>query len=460
MPITYLKEFELWDFYSPLDKKLKLINANNFPHITYDDGLPCYDAIGYMRSRLSGENKVKMTTLKTYAKDIHHLVRYCYQNKVLFSQLTDDRFRHFIQTLQSERNHHDQLVRTNNHVIKIGKQCLDFLMYIQTSDELVNFIGEGRENAIRVKNKTHQIRIEGSKNTKIVNEISHAAIPTKNPVKKRDPISREAASKVWEYITTQDNPKKRFRDKTIYQCLESLGARITEVHLLKVDDIKRAMRSGKNPYLEVTTLKRRHDEVESRFIPVTNDFLLSMEEYNLHVRKKIIKETIGKKNDHGYFFVSLTTGKPLQSSTITGYMNEWKKILGITTPVHPHLFRHAFITNKLIELIREHKVANQDEFREAILHTEMFKMKLKEWTGHKFLSSLESYLHLAFAQINGYDKAYSAVSLNDSVKVMKQNLEGIKFQATKKEITPTEMLFLLEKTINTFEESVEKALRQ
>lgn len=461
MPITYLKNFEIWDFYSPLDHKLKFIDANYFPHVSYDNGLPCYEANIYMISKVKAglSRKVKGSTLKTYAKDINHLIHYSYKNRLLLKQLNDDRFTHFIQSLQAERNELGILIRSNNHVLKIGRQCLDFLMFV--GRDLPDFIGEGKENAIQVQYKTHKIFIEGRRTKIEIKSIYHTSLPTKDAIKKRFPVSEDAANKVWQYISTQDNILKRIRDVSIYQCLEQLGARIAEIHMLTVNDIKRAIKgSGENATLEVSTLKRR-DNTDKRFIPVTDDFLIAMETYIVRVRRKVMKEKkISKENDHGFLFVSLTTGQPLQSDTITGYMNEWKKKLGIECPLHPHLFRHSFITNKLVELIRQHKINNTDEFRESILHTEIFKMKLREWTGHTMLWSLDTYINLAFAKINGYDKAYSAVLLNDSVKVMKQNLGMIKQQAINKEINGTEMLMLVENAVNAFEKSVERSLKE
>ena len=63
-------------------------------------------------------------------------------------------------------------------------------------------------------------------------------------------------------------------------------------------------------------------------------------------------------------------------------MNKWKRDLGIEGELHAHLYRHAFITNKLKEIILQHKVHPVDKFREHLLHTEKFKNAAErmDWT--------------------------------------------------------------------------------
>lgn len=457
MPITYFGELERWDFLSPLDNKLKLVDASNTPFITYENGVPCYEANMYIHQQLRESRKA--TTLKTYAKHIHHLIHYCYENKLKFSQLKNTTFTLFVQGLQGQRDKYGELVRANNTTRAITQRCIDFLGFIKEYHDLDNFIGTGKENAIRVKLKTYKISIEGSKHKKEVVVITHPSVPSPDAVKRRLPVSEDDALKVWGYIQSQENREKRYRDMALYQCLEQLGARITEIHLITMDDIKNATQSGDNPYLRLTTLKRR-DRVESRNIPVSFALLTSIKQYINKTRKKVIKRTIGKTNDHGYLFISLTTGKPLQSATLTSYMNKWKKELGIVGELHPHLYRHAFITNKLREIILAHKeITSADKFREHLLHTERFKMQLMQWTGHTHNSSLDIYINLVFADLNGYSEAYNAVQLKDSVKVVKQQIQHVKQQLKDKSMTMTEGLYLIDETLSAFERDIENTMK-
>lgn len=457
MPVTYLKEFDRWDFLSPLENRLKFVDANNTPFITYENGLPCYEANMYIHQQLQESRKA--TTLKTYAKHIHHLIHYCEKNRLKFSQLTNTIFTMFVQGLQGERDKYGELVRANNTTRAIAQRCVDFLGFVRDYHELDNFIGTGKENAIRVKLKKYKILIEGSKHKKEVTVITHTSIPSPDAVKRRLPVSEDDALKVWDHIQRQENREKRYRDIALYQCLEQLGARITEIHLITMDDIKNAVQSGDNPYLRLTTLKRR-DNIKSRSIPVSLALLTSIKQYINKTRKKVIKRTLGKANDHDYLFVSLTTGKPLQSATLTSYMNIWKKKLGIVGELHPHLYRHAFITNKLKEIILIHKeITSKDKFRELLLHTERFKMQLKEWTGQTCLHSLNIYINLVFADLNGYSEVYNAIQLKDSVKVVKQQIQHIKQLLKDKSMTMTEGLHVIDETLSAFEQDIENSIK-
>jgi integrase len=461
MPISYLKDFERWDFYSPIENKLKMVDASDTPFITYDNGVPCHEANMYMQKQLVAQRsrRIKGGTLKTYANQIIHLVRFCYNNRIRFSQLTDARFTLFVQGLQGERDKYGELVRSNNHVRQIVQRCLDFLDSVQYCHDLDSFIGVGKENQIRVKIKKYQISIEGSNYKKKVEILTHVSMPTKDAVKRRLPVSDDSALKVWEYIQEQPNRVKRMRDSVIYQCLEQLGGRISEIHLITVNDIENAVNSGVNPFLVLTTLKRK-DGNEKRNLPVTLTFLSSVMQYIKKARRKVINNTIGKAKDHGYLFVSLTTGKALQSDSTTHAMNIWKKEAGVEGEFHPHLFRHAFISNKLKEIILQHKeITSADKFREHLLHTERFKMQLKQWTGHTHSHSLDTYINLVFADLSGYSKIYNAVQLNDSVKVMKQQLEQLKRQLKSKSITPTEGVNVLDESLDAFELDIKSALR-
>lgn len=460
MPVRRLKEFERWGFYSPLDNQLKMVDASDTPFITYDNNVPCYEANMYMQKQLAAvcSRRVKGGTLRTYANQIYHLVRFCYKNKMRFSQLTDSTFTLFVQSLQGERDKFGELARTNNHVIQIAHRCLDFLFFVQYFHDLENFIGTDKKNIVSVLVKKYKVTIEGSKHKKEFETVTHTCVPTKDAVKKRLPVSEDYALKVWNYIKNQESRDKRLRDIALYQSLEQLGARITEIHLIKTTDIENAINSGKNPHLTLTNLKRK-DNNSTRSIPVTSALLTDIKQYINKVRKKVIKRTIGKKNDHDYLFVSLTTGNPLQSDTLTRYMNKWKKELGIEGELHPHLYRHAFITNKLKEIILKHKdITSADKFREHLLHTEHFKMELQQWTGHLRQYSLNIYINLAFADLNGYSETYNAVQLKDSVIIVQRQIQRIKQQLKDKGMTMTEGLLIVDEVLSAFELDIENSL--
>ncbi len=237
----------------------------------------------------------------------------------------------------------------------------------------------------------------------------------------------------------------------LYTAMEQLGGRVSELHLIKITDYEEARRTG---MLTLTTLKRKDDNA-TRKIPVPHLLLSVIADY-IKVRKKVMRK---KKVQHDYLFISLKTGLRLSADSWTTYMNSWKKELGIEGELHPHLWRHAFITDKLKELILATKEVNdKDDFRKHLLHTQTFKMQLQQWTGHTILSSLDTYIDLAFADIHGYTEVYNAVSLKSSVELAKRQIELLEEQIARKELTPTAALCEIKELLGAFQSDIDKSI--
>lgn len=277
-------------------------------------------------------------------------------------------------------------------------------------------------------------------------------MPSKNAQKKRHPVSSSDALRLWEYLKVQSVGKdKRTRDKAMYVVMEQLGARIKEFHLITLSDYEEARRTG---MMRLTTLKRRDDK-SYRHVKVGKMVLNFIAPY-IKTRKRVMK----KKNvKHDFLFISLTTGQPFSSDSWGTYINTWKKELGIKGELHAHLFRHAYITNRLKEIILTHtEINNKDDFRKHLLHTAQFKQELQQETGHTLLSSLDPYINLVFADINGYTETYNAVSLKNSVNLLKRGLTDIKEMYKVKEISRVEYDLRLNEVLESFEADVDKSI--
>ena len=362
----------------------------------------------------------------------------------------------FIQGLQSEKHPNGEKVKSNNRVLEVGIRCLKFLEFVQEYHDLKLFIGKDKANAITVVETTHKISIEGSRHKKEINSTSHICLPSKDAVKRRLPVGEKDALKVWRFIQTNVNKAVRYRDIALYQLMEQTGGRVQELHLVTVDDFKEA-RGMIEPSLKMHTLKRK-DEQTTRHVPIPHTLVTDISQYMKYRRKIMKKKGLTGDKDHGFLFIATKTGEPFKADSWTTYLNKWKKELGIKGELHPHLYRHAFITNKLIEIIQQHEdVANADDFRKHLLNAEAFKLQLREWTGHKELYSLETYIHLAFAKIRGYAKAYSAVALSASVGIVEDQLSRIEKQIQDKELNFTEALASLKSTIKAFGLDIKQA---
>ncbi|TLS80657.1 site-specific integrase [Photobacterium damselae] len=463
-------EFELWSAYST-ERKNNLItkDASGIPFIRYPDGIPCTEANIYMLGcfNRSLSRKVGGGTLKTYASNISHLIRFCHKNGWAFTTLSDDRFELFIRGLQAEIDKFGNRERGVNQVIKIGRACIEFITTVADFHAHETLIGEEDFNAIKIEKKEVKRFVEGMKKPKIEFYYHHSSFPKPDSENKRLPISHIAAAAIKAQINKQENSDIRQRDIMIYQTLEQTGARRTEVMLLHVNDVKAALIKTKESKsdtvgLQFTTLKRRADH--TRIVPVPVTYLQNLKDYITKVRRKVIKRTIGMKNDHGFVFVSVgekhaQEGKALGSNTLSTYFNRYKHAAGIKEGAYAHLIRHAYLTERMKDVILEHKFNNKDEFRRALFNTEQFKMQLQQWSGHTQLASLNTYINLAFADLAGVRKTYNAVALKSSVNVVKEALSAIKTDLKGKRMTATEIIEKMSSLIDAFEMDIDRAIK-
>ncbi|MGF1714918.1 tyrosine-type recombinase/integrase [Photobacterium chitinilyticum] len=465
-----LKDVEFWMHLGvPAEaRKLKPIDV---PFLSYSTYKPCLEANAYMH-HLTVQRNLKASTLRTYASYIVHLIRFIENQPTLsrFSQLTDSSFRLFIQNLTLETKLNGEPKRSSTEVAKIGETCIQFLQFVQSFHDLTHFIGQEDACAISVIEKKHSIQIEGRKEKKEVITITHASLPKKGAIKKRHPVSQEDALKVWEHISTQKkdishikDPKskrlakreqydKRKRDKAIYVAMETLGGRVGELHLLQYNDLVEARTSGS---LRIDTLKKRNDDNNERYLPVDHIFLDQMDSY-LDVRKRIMKKFNVK---HNYLFISLNDGQPLSANTWKKYINDWGTELGIEGRISPHLWRHSRFTNWMIDRILASKEINsKDDFRKNVLHTMQFKKELQQFSGHTLISSLDIYLDLAWEQLHGYTKVYSAASLKTTVESVERRIEDIESQMERNELTVVQAMESVKSLLSAFKTDIDNAI--
>ena len=113
------------------DSSVFTTRADDIPMLCWSDGRWCFEANLYMielyQRGLSRTNNGG--TLKTYASNISHLLRYCFLNRTDFINLTDSQFTLFVKGLQGKIKNKTTVVkaRNANTVINIARNCLDFL---------------------------------------------------------------------------------------------------------------------------------------------------------------------------------------------------------------------------------------------------------------------------------------------------------------------------------------------
>lgn len=451
---TIVKNTKVYDFYKFDSNSLIFSTINDFPFMTYPNNQPIFELNSYLLTLFfNGKSSFDGGTLKTYAKQISHLIRFCYKKNInKISDLNDDSFCLFIYELKNEKfNEHSK--RSNSHVISIGKQCINFLFYVAKLYSLDNFIGEEDFNAIRVI-KAYQSHNKSKTKTVF---YSHRSFPKPSAAKKRLPIGESTIAKLKDHVINKTSDKDiGFRNLCYLEALEQTGARRSEILLLKTSHIQNALKNNWGndslPQLEVPTLKRGN-RIDSRSIPVSKNFLQNLSFYIRKIRKKYIKNL-----DHDYIFISHRTGKVIQPDTITKIIYNICQEAAITEEAFAHLFRHYYITEKLKFLIQQYKLNNPDEFRLALLNIESLKFKLQQWTGHLNVNSLEHYLNLVFADISNFNDVHKLMIQNDSITSVSDQIALLisKLENPHKGITKNELIQLKE-SLKTLQDSLKSS---
>ncbi len=414
---TLTNNLDLYDYYSK--GKLQTKDGSNMPFLLWPNDTPCLLPNLYMlqlrdRPGRGGHQGVsrrgpKGGTMGLYASQLSQLIRFCYMNKWDFIDLTDDKFTLFINGLRAERAAYNVEVKKKNEqtITAVGRICLDFLYFVGQFYEDNHFVSE--EGTIRAQHKVTGNCSDKGKYKKSVSYWHHHTFSSGDRLKTRNPISVKIVEQLREGINSL--PSSRFimlRRQCLISALEYTGARVGELARLRVKDVEAATQMYE-PMLRIITLKQ--DNNAYRLIPVTKMFLADLKTHIRIQRSKIIKKTIGLKNDHGYFFISATTGQPLKSTTLSEEIYNTRKATGITEQACAHMFRHAFISNLFVLLIQRHKIENVDEFRRMLIDYKTIKAEIMQWTGHKNEASLDQYIKPAFAQVANYAATISSAHI-------------------------------------------------
>lgn len=423
------------------DRTVVTSNAENVPLLFWPDGRWCLHANLYMlRLYHKGlSRRGRGGTLLSYAANLSHLIRFCHLNSTEFIDLTDNQFILFIRSLGTSAT-----TRDNNSIIAIARTCLDFLSVVADFHEDTSFLGpQGRISAFKKE----------SRRSKITTVCwHHRSLPNPSPKKKRLPISSVNSIRLREAISTlPSSTYVRKRRYVLLKLLEVTGARRAEINSLTVASVLEAAAMPK-PLLKLVTVKRR--EAHHRFIPIAMHDLAFLLEFITKNRKAVIRRTCGFSADEGYLLVNENTGRRLSDNTITQEISTLANAAFIEGQVCPHMFRHSFITKLFVALIHQHKIDDKDHFRQLIFDAEALKQQVQQWTGHRSMSSLEPYIHLAFNELGKLSPNLNSVRVSQLLESFLSSLEQ-----TRAEYDPSTEAEELGSKLHSLVESVIKDLK-
>ncbi|WP_139317806.1 tyrosine-type recombinase/integrase [Pseudomonas sp. PA1(2017)] len=387
---------------------LRALDAEGMPCFFWSTGRFCFEVNFYLLGlwrdgRVSLSNKGG--TARRYAMQISHLIRFLELNRISITTISDSYFEFFIKGLCSEVNADGGLVRVPNTVRDIGSRCLDFLSVMSEEFGFHGYVS--KTGVVRgYKIEVRQRRERNSQFRKIA--WYHPSFPLSSSDDRRSPIAPSDISAL-RLAARSRPPLVAARLKTLISVLINTGCRRAEAARIKVEDIMKAFRSKvSHPLLRIPSVK---GDRGFRVLPVPHVVIDSWVSYIEGDRLDLIEKRRSVDSDfvdHGFLFLNAISADPIAIDTITNDISDLRKMAGLTSRAHPHMFRHRFITEKFKDLIVKYDLENTDVMRRAIANADVIKRVLQEWTGHKLVESLDHYIHIAFRELARMEKVVDA----------------------------------------------------
>ncbi len=435
------------------DGALITVEGDNIPVMFWPDTTVCWEANLFILTQYKKKKsrKNKGGSLLTNAKNISHLIRYCYDNKVDFYNLTNSHFKLFVNKLKAERQTHNpsNKVRNNNHVATIARACLRLLANIDRRQPNQLLMKQVRATLKQVHKKSNRTGKEFT-----ITYWHHDAIPIDTVPRDRQPISQEAIVKLHKANASIDCSSFLYRRRyVLLTLLEITGGRRYEVANIKVEDISKAIKTGE---LKLTTVKKTKNSVE-RYIPFNSVDAKVVQEYISFYRKPLIKRTLGLVNDHGYLFITENRGTKLSVNTLGNeiwYIAREAKI--DNEEINNHVFRHRYITRWFIALIKTHDLNNPEDIKKLLLSSADLKTKVMQFSGHSSEEAINRYIHLAFEELSNINETFDTFKARMCIEATQRALQDLQIQFEKKtmnsEMLTSQLTGLLSTTLNELRE--------
>ncbi|MBC7475328.1 MAG: site-specific integrase [Candidatus Sericytochromatia bacterium] len=380
--IDFLPTVSIPDYFHKNEMNFKVLK--NFPFMKDKNGNPVTPVNMYLSSHLN--TNLSANTIKRTVFCLKILIDYCEIQKLKLSNFLEDDLLNLSKSLQVEKDANGA-VRNNTTVNNIIYQIIKFFDFFGKTflndDDYV-------KNVLNVEDRTV------SSKGQIKNVKKHKAMVLNAEKTTRNPINLQDIDLIYQNIDKLYVSKfAQERTKVLIKLLEHTGARLGEIALIQISDITDAINSPKG-LLRLATLKRRRES--SRFVPVDKQILNQINSFIKIYRNKIIRKTV-KDKDLNFLFISEHSGEKINSSSLSNDFTRLRSMLKIKSSLCAHMFRHRFITNIFINLIKQYDFDNKDSFRNALLDVNTLKAHVQQLTGHKDINSLDTYLHLAKSEL-------------------------------------------------------------
>jgi len=337
-----------------------------------------------------GLGGIDLVSVRTSADLLAPVVRWAFASQSNFYDLTDDKVYELADWLRDEPHPRQPGVkrRSATQTSRIGAKFVDFLRFVDelfTEHKIVAPAGSVQVER-RMKSEP---RHEGS----VSYYYSHPAFPKDGRPRRRKPVSTRAIEAI--KLANQASKKSMYIKQRRYAQIRLLclcGGRLTELHKVDVAHIREAAQSGR---LRLYSAKKGRPA--EREVPVDEGSIQELLTFIEYHRSRIFVTPGGKvlREDCGRLFVD-EQGRALSRATLGKEVSDLRKLAKITDEeVVSHAFRHRYITMRMQQIIREHKIRGKTEFMRLLRSMKSLCVELMEWTGHSSMKALEHYVDWA-----------------------------------------------------------------
>ncbi|TKF36101.1 site-specific integrase [Vibrio kanaloae] len=413
----------------------------------WPDGSTCMPVEMFLLD-ISNEKKISVSdggTVGGYARNLTHLVRYCFKNKIQFWDLQTSNIDDLISELSTEVNEFNERERNNNTIKTIISNAMTFLKWIQNQHfPERNIIG------VDSQYKRYQVKLTISLNRYGKPcEVFPSKIPNATTQPKK-PIADKIIKLLWETLNQSKSStginkrlmkhfsKQEQKDHIDYMfhrrrfqltMLEATGLRPQELISISVKNNIKNLADSK---IEISTLKR--GAPHRRIVPIDQGTVIKIEIFLSIHRKKLIERLI----KHGFIssenevddvlFLHHETGKKVKPDAA---YQEFRRLCikaGIKQKTCQSMFRHRFCTNMvklhLLSFMDKNPAKSRFNFSDSDYRTIL--TKVATFTGHKDPTSLEFYIDWAWEELDVFSYVYDVSHLQGKLKEISRLVSDLK----------------------------------
>ncbi|OSR78032.1 hypothetical protein BV337_00499 [Pseudomonas syringae pv. actinidiae] len=413
----------------------------------WPNGRPCM-LVNIWLDSVASASMGETETSTTYASNISHLIRFCWERKIEFNELEDSHFHELARSLVEEPHalYSDRAARGNNHIRTIMSTAVRFLIWYQDK-----FLNKKGKLLIGEENSNYAITVKKKLNPKSMSYYyTHLAFPPAAPEdsEKKHPISDEQINAIQDEISRRNSPTsisavtanlakydhRKLGCQMEYEyerrtfcvwMLERFGLRPSEI--FGIPPIVNAEIISKLVIKLPTKKTRRHSGKVMRSLKISMSDAVRYTRY-IESRSTFIT-FLSTQEPHfitpaGLLLTRYGTDIKLNSLNRDFYrIKETADLLD--TQLTQSMYRHRFITYHVLIKFREE--AGSNKIDPLSFSTTMQMSILKEvaaLTGHRDPKSLWPYIDVAFGLLKVTQSIDSAILTLSEAQTFRSSLDG------------------------------------